>query len=46
MAIQMGVYAKKLDKIKESVKEGTGDSPTAEIFEPAKKAAKSRAKNT
>ena len=39
MAIRMGVYAKKLDKIKESVKEGTGDSPTAEIFEPAKKAA-------
>tara|TARA_B100001113_G_scaffold87981_2_gene70306 strand:- start:418 stop:2484 length:2067 start_codon:yes stop_codon:yes gene_type:complete len=39
MAIRMGVYAEKLEKIKESVKEGSGDSPTSEIFEPAKKAA-------
>ena len=38
-AIRMGVYADKLEKVKENVEEGTGDGPSALIFEPAKKAA-------
>ena len=38
-AIRMGVYAEKLEKVKENVEEGTGDSPSAQVFEPAKKAA-------
>ena len=39
VAIRMGVYADKLEKVKDSIQEGKGDSPASELFEPAKKAA-------